>query len=75
MYITINIEIATKDGRNSTTNNLVLDGDMTFDQLDEKVNVYPQYRPFCAIGSGGDDFVTSIVQKAETALGKSIPQV
>ena len=37
-----NTEIASKDGRNSSTNNLVLDGDMTFDQLDEKVNIYPQ---------------------------------
>lgn len=34
-----------------------------------------QYRPFCAIGSGGDEFVKSIVEKAEAALGHSIPEV
>ena len=33
-----------------------------------------QYRPFCAIGSGGDDFVTSIVEKAELGLGRAIPK-
>lgn len=34
-----------------------------------------QYRPFCVIGSGGDDFVSSIIEKAELALGRSIPKV
>lgn len=37
-------ELSNQEGRTSNANNLVLDGEMTFDQLDEKVNVYPQVR-------------------------------
>lgn len=37
-------ELSNQEGRVSNANNLVLDGEMTFDQLDEKVNVYPQVR-------------------------------
>ena len=33
-----------------------------------------KYRPFCAIGSGGYDFVSSIVEKVELALGRTVPK-
>ena len=40
-------ELSNKDGRRSNANNLVLDDMMGFDQLDAKVNEYPQVCMCC----------------------------
>lgn len=41
-------------------------------ELDAKVNKYPTKRTFKAIGSGGDDFVSSMVEAVREACGNSI---
>jgi putative lipoic acid-binding regulatory protein len=57
--------------------NLVLGTDNT-DQgwraLDEKVNTYPFVREFKAIGSGGEDFVLSMMAAASTVTGEAMPR-
>lgn len=51
-----------QSGRNLV---LGLDGDdQTWDELDQKVNVYPLVREFKCIGSGGEDFVTTLLASA-----------
>lgn len=47
-----------------TGRNLVLAGDESWDELDQKVNSYPLVREFKCIGSGGEDFVTSLLAAA-----------
>lgn len=49
-----------------------LGSNMTWEELDEKVNVYPSDRRFQAIGEGGDDFVAEIVGLVEAALGRDV---
>lgn len=40
-----------------------------------QVNSYPTDRGFTAIGTGGDDFVQSMVVAVESVLQESIPKV
>ena len=40
-----------------------------------QVNTYPTVRGFTAIGTGGDDFVQSMVVSVESVLQESIPKV
>ncbi|GJN21133.1 hypothetical protein PR202_gb08583 [Eleusine coracana subsp. coracana] len=42
--------------------------------LDKKVNSYPTVRGFTAIGSGGDDFVQSMVVAVESVIQERIPE-
>jgi len=42
--------------------------------LDKKVNTYPTVRGFTAIGTGGDDFVQSMVVAVESVIEESIPK-
>ena len=43
---------------------------VSWTELDEKVNIYPSDRRFQAIGEGGDAFVAEIVELVEVALGR-----
>lgn len=57
-------DISDVDGRVATGNKLVLGGSDSLEkwrELDAKVNTYPTERVFKAIGSGGDEFVDSMV--------------
>ena len=40
-----------------------------------QVNTYPTVRGFTAIGTGGDDFVQSMVVAVESVIEESIPKV
>lgn len=40
-----------------------------------QLNIYPAARGFTAIGSGGDDFVQSMVVAVESVIQHPIPQV
>ncbi|XP_076916600.1 uncharacterized protein LOC143576382 [Bidens hawaiensis] len=42
--------------------------------LNEKINTYPSARKFTAIGSGGDDFVRSMVVAVESVIQHPVPQ-
>ncbi|CAD6244349.1 unnamed protein product [Miscanthus lutarioriparius] len=42
--------------------------------LDKKVNTYPTVRGFTAIGTGGDDFVQSMVVAVESVIEERIPE-
>jgi len=46
-----------------------LGSNLTWKELDEKVNTYPSERKFQAIGQGGDAFVDEVVGLVEGALG------
>lgn len=64
-------------GRNAETTNVVLGGKATPDdwrELDEKVNTYPMRRGFKAIGTGGEDFVQSVVGAVEGIVGDVPPE-
>jgi putative lipoic acid-binding regulatory protein len=53
--------------------NLVLgadDSNESWRALDEKVNTYPFEREFKAIGTGGDDFVVSMMAAATSVTGE-----
>ena len=55
--------------------NLVLgtdDSDEGWRALDEKVNKYPFEREFKAIGTGGDDFVLSMMAAAASVTGEQL---
>jgi hypothetical protein len=41
----------------------------------QQVNSYPTVRGFTAIGTGGDDFVQSMVVAVESVLQEPIPKV
>ncbi|CAD6263980.1 unnamed protein product [Miscanthus lutarioriparius] len=75
-----NPEIARSKGRVALTTNMVMGGTVTDDAsdewlvLDQKVNSYPTDRGFTAIGTGGDDFVQSMVVSVESVLQESIPK-
>jgi hypothetical protein len=40
-----------------------------------QVNSYPTVRGFTAIGTGGDDFVRSMVAAVESVIEEGIPEV
>ena len=50
-----------------------LGANMTWEELDEKVNTYPMDRKFQAIGEGGQSFIDEVVALIEKALGRSVP--
>uniref|UniRef100_J3LX84 Uncharacterized protein n=1 Tax=Oryza brachyantha TaxID=4533 RepID=J3LX84_ORYBR len=76
----INGLVARSKGRVALTTNMVLGGTVTDDAsdewlvLDQKVNSYPTARGFTAIGTGGDDFVQSMVVAVESVLQEPIPK-
>ncbi|MED6157649.1 hypothetical protein PIB30_025086 [Stylosanthes scabra] len=43
-------------------------------ELDQKVNSYPSFRGFTAIGTGGDDFVQAMVLAVQSVIQHPIPQ-
>ena len=49
-----------------------LGANMSWDELDEKVNTYPSDRKFQAIGAGGEAFVQEIVSLVEGAIGRDV---
>jgi len=49
-----------------------LGGNLTWQELDERVNEYPSDRKFQAIGEGGEAFVAKIVGLVEEALGRKV---
>lgn len=49
-----------------------LGANMTWEELDERVNEYPSDRKFQAIGEGGDAFVAEVVALVEAALGRAV---
>ncbi|VAH47224.1 unnamed protein product [Triticum turgidum subsp. durum] len=73
-------EVAKSKGRVALTTNMVIGGTVTDDSsdewlvLDQKVNTYPTDRGFTAIGTGGEDFVHSMVDAVESVLQESIPK-
>ncbi|XP_062225446.1 uncharacterized protein LOC133924086 [Phragmites australis] len=73
-------KVARSKGRVALTTNMVMGGTVTDDAsdewlvLDQKVNSYPTDRGFTAIGTGGDDFVQSMVVAVESVLQESIPK-
>jgi len=73
-------QIASSTGRVAQTTNVVMGGTVTDDAtdewlvLDKKVNTYPTVRGFTAIGTGGDDFVQSMVVAVESVIEESIPK-
>lgn len=73
-------EVSKTEGRVGQTTNVVIGGTVTDDStnewlnLDQKVNSYPTVRGFTAIGTGGDDFVHSMVVAVESVLQQPIPE-
>ncbi|TVU14023.1 hypothetical protein EJB05_37465 [Eragrostis curvula] len=73
-------KVARSKGRVALTTNMVMGGTVTDDEsdewlvLDQKVNSYPTDRGFTAIGTGGDDFVQSMVVAVESVLQESVPK-
>ena len=49
-----------------------LGSNLSWEELDEKVNTYPSDRKFQAIGEGGDAFVAEIVGLVQGALGRDV---
>ncbi|XP_076889338.1 uncharacterized protein LOC143540065 [Bidens hawaiensis] len=73
-------EISKVEGRMGRTTTMILGGtatnDSTYDALSltKMVYIYPAARGFTAIGSGGDDFVQSMVVAVESVVQHPIPQ-
>ncbi|KAL6899093.1 hypothetical protein ACP4OV_005751 [Aristida adscensionis] len=73
-------QIASSKGRVAQTTNVIMGGTVTDDAtdewlvLDKKVNSYPTVRGFTAIGTGGDDFVQSMVVAVESVIQEPIPE-
>ncbi|XP_062217691.1 uncharacterized protein LOC133917880 [Phragmites australis] len=73
-------QIASSKGRVAQTTNVIMGGTVTNDAtdewlvLDKKVYTYPTVRGFTAIGTGGDDFVQSMVVAVESVLQERIPE-
>ncbi|KAK7387586.1 hypothetical protein VNO78_28493 [Psophocarpus tetragonolobus] len=73
-------EVSKAEGRVGKTTNMVIGGTVTDDStnewltLDQKVNSYPTVRGFTAIGTGGEDFVQSMVVAVESVIQHPIPQ-
>ncbi|RZC60224.1 hypothetical protein C5167_021978 [Papaver somniferum] len=73
-------EVSKTEGRIGQTTNVVIGGTVTDDStnewvaLDQKVNTYPTFRGFTAIGTGGEDFVHAMVVAVESVLQEPIPE-
>ncbi|KAL9994788.1 putative YbeD-like domain superfamily protein [Helianthus debilis subsp. tardiflorus] len=73
-------DISRAEGRIGRTSTMILGGtmsdDSTYDRLSltKMSNIYPASRGFTAIGSGGDDFVQSMVVAVESVVQHPIPQ-
>ncbi|MCE0482272.1 hypothetical protein HAX54_040893 [Datura stramonium] len=73
-------EVSKTDGRVGQTTNVVIGGTVHDDStnewlaLDKKVNSYPTERGFTAIGTGGDDFVHSMVVAVESVIQQPVPE-
>lgn len=73
-------EVSKTEGRIGQTTNVVIGGTVTDDSttewldLDKKVNSYPTVRGFTAIGTGGDDFVQSMIVAVESVIQRRIPE-
>ncbi|KAM3270290.1 hypothetical protein P3S67_029397 [Capsicum chacoense] len=73
-------EVSKTEGRVGQTTNVVIGGTVHDDStnewlaLDKKVNSYPTERGFTAIGTGGDDFVHSMVVAVESVIQQSVPK-
>ncbi|XP_055812831.1 uncharacterized protein LOC129882504 [Solanum dulcamara] len=73
-------EVSKTEGRVGQTTNVVIGGTVHDDStnewlaLDKKVNSYPTERGFTAIGTGGDDFVHSMVVAVESVIQQPVPQ-
>ncbi|GMI87679.1 hypothetical protein like AT1G27385 [Hibiscus trionum] len=73
-------EVSKTEGRVGETRNVVIGGTVADDStnewlaLDQKVNSYPTVRGFTAIGTGGDDFVQSMVVAVESVIQQPIPE-
>ncbi|CAI9779399.1 unnamed protein product [Fraxinus pennsylvanica] len=73
-------EVSKTEGRVGQTTNVVIGGTVTDDStnewlaLDQKVNFYPTFRGFTAIGTGGEDFVQAMVVAVESVLQQTIPE-
>ncbi|XP_074295682.1 uncharacterized protein LOC141623477 isoform X2 [Silene latifolia] len=74
------ISVSKTEGRVGQTTNVVIGGTVTDDSanewlsLDQKVNSYPTVRGFTAIGTGGEDFVHSMIVAVESVLQQPIPE-
>ncbi|XP_074310046.1 uncharacterized protein LOC141644413 isoform X3 [Silene latifolia] len=74
------ISVSKTEGRVGQTTNVVIGGTVTEDspnewlELDQKVNSYPTVRGFTAIGTGGEDFVHSMIVAVESVLQEPIPE-
>ncbi|XP_009796502.1 uncharacterized protein LOC107781981 isoform X1 [Nicotiana tabacum] len=73
-------EVSKTEGRVGQTTNVVIGGTVHNDStnewlaLDKKVNSYPTERGFTAIGTGGDDFVHSMVVAVESVIQQPVPE-
>ncbi|KQJ82263.1 uncharacterized protein LOC100835681 [Brachypodium distachyon] len=73
-------KVAKSKGRVALTTNMVIGGTVSDDSsdewlvLDQKVNSYPTDRGFTAIGTGGEDFVHSMVDAVESVLQEPVPK-
>ncbi|XP_004237565.1 uncharacterized protein [Solanum lycopersicum] len=73
-------EVSKTEGRVGQTTNVVIGGTVHDDStnewlaLDKKVNSYPTERGFTAIGTGGDDFVHSMIVAVESVIQQPVPQ-
>ncbi|CAL9090612.1 unnamed protein product [Musa acuminata var. zebrina] len=73
-------EVSKSEGRVAQTTNVVIGGTVMDDStdewlvLDKKVNSYPTDRRFTAIGTGGDEFVQSMVVAVESVIQEPIPK-
>eukprot|EP00897_Mesotaenium_endlicherianum_P010088 jgi/Mesen1/9107/ME000058S08606 len=71
-------EVSRVEGRQPKTTNMVIGGTEAYGadwmELDKKVNTYPSLRGFTAIGTGGEDFVQSMVVAVESVLNTPIPE-
>ncbi|KAJ8539978.1 hypothetical protein K7X08_026367 [Anisodus acutangulus] len=71
-------EVSKTEGRVGQTTNVVIGGTVHDDStnewlaLDKKVNSYPTERGFTAIGTGGDDFVHSMVVAVESVIQQPV---
>lgn len=71
-------EASKLEGRTAKTTNVVMGGTSVYGsdwlELDKKVNTYPSYRSYTAIGEGGDDFVNSMVVAVESVMDARISE-
>ncbi|KAL8150667.1 hypothetical protein V2J09_020475, partial [Rumex salicifolius] len=65
-FVLLVSEVSKTEGRVGQTTNVVIGGTVTDDSIDEG---------FTAIGTGGDDFVQSMIVAVESVLQQPIPEV